>query len=114
VRALARELVLRAGESPEGVALEGHVLADRFRAAAWLARNSHAVLRRAGEVTFTIPTDAATPAWFRVAMEEFRRRQWWSVTRQTRAGIRSYVVRWLGHGTWRPKDVSREVLAPVG
>lgn len=113
MRGIARDLLQELSESPEGEAVEAHLLADRFRTAAWLAWQHRAQLRRNGAVQFEIPAEAATPPWFRVAMEQFRRRQWWSVTRATRAGVRRYVVRWLGHGTWR-RHVPREVLAPLG
>lgn len=93
---------LATSDVDEGAAdLAPHVLQDRGRCAAWLAWKHRRLLRSRGWVSFQIPVDAETPAWFRVAMEEFRQRQRWSVVRQTQRGIRTYVVSWLEFGMRR-------------
>jgi len=100
--ALVRELTTREGETPSE-ALERHVVADQFRAAAWLAglREHRRKFLRSGKVAFRVDAGVDAPAWFRVAVEEFRRRQRWSVVVTTQRGIRTYVVRYLEVGRWR-------------
>lgn len=65
--------------------------------AGWLVWAHRKQFHKRGAVDLKIPDQADVPPWFGYAVAFLRRRQGWAVDTFSRAGARTYRIRWLEH-----------------